>query len=207
MQTLKDRLDAFLSYKELSQAKFADIVGLSTGFANNVGDSISTKSLNKIIKAFPDLNPLWLTEGEGEMIASKEDSGEKATTTLLLPVSAQGGTLNDFVVSVKGSDCETIISPIKDIDFAIPIAGDSMAPEYPSGSQVLIKKINEKAFIDWGKVFVLDTCNGIVIKRVFPCEEEGVVKCVSINPDYPPFKVSLQDVYGIYRVLMCMSLK
>ena len=79
----------------------------------------------------------------------------------LLPVSAQGGSFNDFVVSIKESSCEKIISPIKGADYAMSVSGESMAPEYPSGSQILIKRINEKAFIDWGRVYVLDTCNGI----------------------------------------------
>lgn len=34
-----------------------------------------------------------------------------------------------------------------------------MAPEYPSGSRILIKRIDEKAFIEWGRVYVLDTMN------------------------------------------------
>jgi Predicted transcriptional regulator len=88
--------------------------------------------------------------------------------TLLLPIAAIGGHLNDFTVGVKGSDCERIVSPIKGADFAITVTGDSMAPEYPSGSQVLIKKVNERAFLSWGNVFVLDTVNGTVIKKIFP---------------------------------------
>ncbi len=47
------------------------------------------------------------------------------------------------------------------------VSGRGMAPEYPSGSQILIKRIDEKAFIDWGRVYVLDTCNSTVIKT-FP---------------------------------------
>jgi phage repressor protein C with HTH and peptisase S24 domain len=127
----------------------------------------------------------------------------------LLPIFAQGGSLNDFVVSVKDSDCEQVVSPIKGADFAITVSGESMFPEYPSGSQILIKRINERAFIDWGKTYVLDTCNGTVIKRVFPSDSKNpdVIKCVSINPDYPPFEVNMGDVYGFYRVLMCMSVK
>jgi len=127
----------------------------------------------------------------------------------LLPISAQGGSLNDFIVSVKDSDCERVISPIKGADFAMTVAGDSMAPEYPSGSQILIKRINERAFIDWGKVYVLDTCNGSIIKRIFPAEDNdpNKVKCVSVNPDYPSFEVSFEDIQGVYRVLICMSVK
>jgi len=89
----------------------------------------------------------------------------------------------------------------------MPVSGDSMAPEYPSGAQILIKRINESAFIDWGRVYVLDTCNGVVIKRVFPTDDPNILECRSINPEYPPFKVATEDIYGVYRVLMCMSLK
>lgn len=127
----------------------------------------------------------------------------------LLPLSAQGGSLNDFVVSVRDMDCEKIISPISDADYAISISGDSMAPEYPNGCQILIKRINERAFIEWGRDYVLDTCNGVVIKRLAPSEKEGFVRCVSLNPNpiYAPFDVSLQDVYGIYNVKLCLSSK
>lgn len=149
-------------------------------------------------------------EGAGEGGAVKSsgvDMTVEVQTVPLVPISAQGGSFNDFVVSVRESECERIISPIKGADWAMSVAGDSMAPEYPSGSQILIKKINERAFIDWGKVYVLDTCNGSVIKKLFPSDEPDKVVCKSINPEYPPFEVSMQDVYGVYRVLMCMSLK
>lgn len=157
------------------------------------------------------LSKVWLLTGEGEMlksdIAVKNEDQQDIRTIPLLPISAQGGSLNDFVVSIKESDCEQIVSPIKGADYAMPVSGDSMAPEYPSGSQILIKRINERAFIDWGRVYVLDTCNGTVIKKLFPSEKPDTVICKSINPDYPPFEVSLQDVYGVYRVLMCMAVK
>lgn len=215
MQTLKERLDTFLRNKNLSQAKFAEIVGLSVGFANNVKNSISTKSLTKIKMAFPDLNTTWLLTGEGDMMANDSnklaDNSESQNihNVPLLPLSAIGGTLNDFTMSVRKFECEQLVSPIQGVDFGITVSGESMAPEYPSGSQVLIKKINEKAFIDWGRTYVLDTCNGVVIKKLFPSEDNdpSKVKCVSVNPSFPPFEVSLKDVYGIYRVLMSLALK
>lgn len=180
-------------------------------------------------KAFNNIfNERWLLAGEGEMLnlgvnpnvnidVSNTDSNkgiatkteEFATWVLLLPVSAQGGSLNDFIVSVKESDCEKVVSPIRGVDFAMTVSGDSMAPEYPNGSRVFIKRINEKAFIEWGKVYVLDTCNGTVIKILIPSNKDGHVRCVSINTDpiFAPFDVSLDDIYGIYKVLLCMSVK
>jgi hypothetical protein len=178
----------------------------------------SDSFLRRFNTAFDNIfNSQWLLTGEGEMIdateltAADKGRGTDGTDSIysipLLPVSAQGGSLNDFVVSIKESDCEKIISPIKGADYAMSVAGDSMAPEYPSGSQILIKRINERAFIDWGRVYVLDTCNGTVIKQLFPSKKPEMVLCKSINPKFPPFEVSWADVYGVYRVLMCMSMK
>lgn len=55
----------------------------------------------------------------------------------------------------------------------------------------------------------MDTCNGTVIKKLMPSDsgDSALVKCVSINPAYPPFEVNLHDVYGIYRVMLVMAIK
>lgn len=208
-----ERFDKYMEAKGLNDNKVTNELSLSVGLlgkSRKENRDLSDKVIEQILNFYTDLNKVWLLTGEGEMLQSGADSTETtdvANKIPLLPVSAQGGSLNDFVVSVKESDCERIISPIKDAEYAMSVSGDSMSPEYPSGSQILIKRINEKAFIDWGRTYVLDTCNGTVIKRLFPTESKDRVICKSINPEYPPFEVCLADVYGIYRVLMCMSLK
>lgn len=186
------------------------------------GDSkfLTDNFLERFNTAFDNIfNLKWLMTGEGDMLSSPSSSqpqpsvhverllDDEAYKVPLVPISALGGSLNDFNLAVKRDDCETVISPIKDIDMAIKISGDSMEPEYPSGSQVLIKKVNERAFLEWGRVYVLNTCNGIVIKRLMPTDDPNTVLCESINPKYPPFEVNLENVNGVYRVMMCMSFK
>ncbi len=146
--------------------------------------------------------------------ANKEntnDTYKSEYTTYLLPMSAMGGSLTGFAEpGVTLQNCEAIISPIADVDFAITVYGESMAPEYPSGSRILIKKINPSIFIDWGKTYVLDTPNGVIVKEIHECKgKEGYVTCHSINPDpkFSDFDVPLSEVYGMYRVLMCLSAK
>lgn len=138
-----------------------------------------------------------------------EDAPEipKATTLPVLPTEAVAGTLGDFAESVAAYECERMISPIKGADYAMRVCGNSMSPEFESGCQILIKKIYEDQFIEWGKTYVLDTSNGAVIKQVFPTDDPNVVECRSLNPDFPPFKVKMSDINGWYRVLMAMSLK
>ncbi len=170
--------------------------------------TFKTSTINVLIDKFPEVREAWFLTGEGNMLKETQAEEENFIEFVpLLPISAQGGTLNEFVVSVGVDGCEKIISPVKGADFAMEVTGDSMYPEYPSGSRILIKRINEKAFIDWGRVYVLDTCNGSVIKRIFPSGDAGKIRCVSINEEYPPFEVAFEDIYGIYRVLLCMSVK
>lgn len=219
MNTVKDRTLEFIKFKGLTMKAFEQRCDLSTGYVTSMRKGYGSEKLNNVLTAFPELNREWLLYGEGDMLSSTSSAqpqssvknehvaDDEAYKVPLVPVSALAGSLNDFSLSVKRDDCETVISPIKDIDMAIKISGDSMEPEYPSDSQVFVKKINERAFLEWGRVYVLNTCNGIVIKRLMPTNDPNTVLCESINPKYPPFEVNLENVNGVYRVIMCMSFK
>ena len=226
---LQDRIRQYAESKGLNPKSFETIVGLSNGAFAKLGDNTRRSTIDRISIAFPDLNQTWLLTGEGDMLvesppvsaaplregrhgASKVPLADVGNdyTTWLLPQSAIGGSLSGFATDgVVLQNCEKVISPIKGVDFAISVYGESMAPEYPSGSRVLIKKINPDIFIDWGKVYVLDTSNGVIIKEVIVSPKEGCIRCHSINPDpkYADFDVPMDEVYGMYRVLMCLSAK
>lgn len=222
MSAVKSRLEQFIKAMNLSTRSFERSINASVGFVRNIRQSISPDKQSDILKVYPNLNMTWLLLGEGDMLresnvtqttnipelpkeTTKQDPQSKIVP--LIPISAQGGSLNDFSISVMNYECEKVVSPMMDVDFAISISGDSMAPEYPSGCQVLIKRINESAFIEWGKVYVLDTCNGTIIKKLMPSESSDRVVCVSINPAYPQFEVAFKYIQGIYRVMMVMAVK
>lgn len=206
-----ERLRQFIEEKGISISEFCRSIGVSNSFVSSMRKSIQPEKLQSIALKYPEFNTEWLLTGKGSMIKGKDEECDRLLTYIyLLPISAYGGSLNNFTVSVKDFNCERILSPIKDVDFAITVAGDSMAPEYPNGSQILIKKINQESFIEWGKVYVLDTCNGAVLKIITKGDREGYLKCTSINQDqkrYAPFEIPMSAIYGIYRVMFIMSIK
>ena len=144
---------------------------------------------------------------------------EGAYEVPLLPVEAFAGRLQDWALSVDMRQCETLLCPLKGVDFAIRISGDSMEPNFHDGATLFIKRINERAFIPWGHVMVIDTENGVLVKLVYPGDPEspedagtastgGVgarapkhIEARSYNPNYPPIRIPTASIYGLYRVM------
>ena len=185
------------------------------GLAKTQGDFAKILDINRsVLSAAMNGNDTYLTDNLMRKVERfyaenfDSDGGKMTKGTLpVIPTEAMAGTLGEFADSVQAYDCERMISPIKGADYAIKVCGDSMTPEIPNGSQILIKKIWEEEFVEWGKIFCLDTRNGAVIKRVYPTEDPQVVECRSVNPEYPPFKINTKSIHGWYRVLMVLSMK
>ncbi len=213
--TVKERLKLYLRINRITQEKFCNSVGVAPTYVSNIRKGIQPDKLTRIQQAYPDLNIEWLVTGRGEMLNSTPTTTEDTTDTQenivrVIPIAAHGGMLTNFDIdSIEGVKCETIISPIAGAELAISVTGSSMEPSYPNGSRVLIKSINHNAYIAWGEVYVIDTCNGTLLKELQPGQNEGYVKCVSHNPDerYKPFEVPLAEVRKIYKVLACITLR
>lgn len=192
-------------------SRYNDTKGVKTYNILRGRNGISNKMLDAIVSSYPEINRNWLLTGEGSML-QKDELGIKASEpcemssyiTYRLPISALAGSLANFAHSVYKNQLEKIISPIKDVDYSMPVYGDSMQPDYPNGCEIYIKKVNENSFIRWGETYVLDTDNGVVIKNVFEGEDKNYVRCVSINEKYPEFQIKKTDIHGWYKVLIVL---
>lgn len=196
-----------------SQKDFANLIGFSEASISRAlkGDErFLTDSLISKIQAYLNFGTTAVSREAVAMFPALDSAispAQPKDTLLVIPTEAMAGTLGEFADSVASYDCERMISPIKGADYAIKVCGDSMSPEYPSGCQVLIKKVNERAFVEWGKVYVLDTENGAVVKKIRKTSNDSVIECVSLNPEYQPFTIETKYIRGWYRVLMMLSLK
>ena len=143
----------------------------------------------------------------GEGVDERQVEFDDSNTVPLLPIFAQAGSLTGWSEGIEEVKCERVISPVQDVDMAVHIYGESMYPDIPNGSVCYVKRV--KSVIEWGRAFILDTVDGPLLKYLTPGSDEAHVRCVSANhdPRYAPFEVAKEDILGIYRVVMCMSMK
>lgn len=209
--TVKERLLEYLKAKRISQSEFTRKLGVSSTYIGAMRKGIPASKMLAISELYPDLNRDWLLYGEGEMLNSDAAPASNflrdGHEVLLLPVEAYAGGLQMWSQGVRESECQRIVSPVRGAEFAIPLRGDSMEPRFHDGCTLLIKKINERAFIPWGHPMVIDTENGVVVKNVYPYETkdpeeaERYIVAKSENVKYPPFKIPTSSIYGMYRVM------
>lgn len=219
-----ERFDKYMSFKGLNDNQVTIQCGLSQGLlgqARTGKSDLGSKTIDKILNVYQDLNRTWLLTGDGPMLKeTTEEEGsqqmEEDTAipekyiTYLVPLAAMGGSLTGFEEGgVRREDCEKMVSPIAHIDWVVPVCGDSMEPEYPNGSRVYVRQINPGDFIPWGNVFVLDTTNGVIIKVVVESEKPNCIRCISLNPSgrYTPFDVPMRTIRAMYRVMLCVAVK
>lgn len=204
----------YLVEKGLTMTEVAARLGCSQQAVSNQlsGRKIGENVARKWAEEF-GFNVVYLMTGEGSLIGSGVSKLEVVAgtphTVPLLPIFAQAGSLTGWSEGVEEAKCERVISPVQDVDMAVHIYGESMYPDIQNGSVVYVRRINPRAFIEWGRAYILDTVNGPLLKYLTPGSDEEHIRCVSANHDpmYAPFEVAKEDVLGIYRVVMCMSMK
>lgn len=105
-------------------------------------------------------------------------------------------------------ECERFVVPIfKEAEFLISVRGSSMNPKYNSGDIVACKKLTIDTFFQWNKVYVLDTDQGALIKRVEQGSSEDTLLIVSDNSKYKPFELHKKHIYGIALVVGVIRLE
>ncbi len=123
----------------------------------------------------------------------------------LIPIDAVAGFNGDDMQGVRLEDCARYYIPeFAELraDFMIRVSGSSMYPKYSSGDLLACRKIDNVTFFQWGKVYVLDSNQGAMVKRLFPSDEHpDNIVCKSDNPNYPPFELPRTDIRSVSLVL------
>ena len=168
-------------------------------------EEVSTKILVPFCLAFPKVNANYILTGTGAMFLD-ENLDASVKTCPRIPYDAEAGSLTDAVDGVTEMQCErlAVVAAFPKYDFTIRVTGRSMEPYYFAGDEVACLRVNESQFLQWGRVHVLDTVQGVVIKRIY--ENGDCIRCASFNPEYPDFNVPKADIRSYNLVVGALRL-
>ena len=216
--SVKQRLIEFIKYKNLSQRKFEQLVGLSNGFVNNISKSIGGDKMLKILGVYPELNQRWLLTGEGSMLQKNEASPRTMDVIVGIPLVSQYA----YAGYLSGYGDPEYIDKLPRIDFtpdrhmtgnyiAFEVRGDSMndgtADSYLEGELLICREVepvywkDSQLFIN-KRDFVIIHKEGILIKRIIAHDVDShKITIHSLNPMYPDEILDLADVQQIFSVV------
>ena len=126
----------------------------------------------------------------------------------LIPLDAVAGFSTDNSAQVMEYECERYVVPsFRGAEFLIQVKGRSMYPKYSSGDMVACKKLPLDTFFQWNKVYVVDTEQGVLIKRVKQGEDDDHIILVSENERYNPFPLHKRDIHALAIVIEVIRLE
>ena len=76
--TVKSRLKAFVAYLNMSEREFCRTIGVGSAYIASIKKSIKADKLEAISRQYPELNPVWLMRGDGEMLQRRTQSEQMA---------------------------------------------------------------------------------------------------------------------------------
>ena len=224
-------MKTFSSQEVILRLKKALNISTDIELANYLGISKSTLSnwkarntldLPLLFSLCEQISIDWLLTGKGAMLKNstpkspevgikKVDSNSKEGIPQIPLDAVAGFPATDSSFAYMES-CERYIIPEfqdKGADFIIRVSGDSMIPLYYSGDLIACHKIHDIRFFQWGTVYVLETSQGVLVKRVMESiEHDDCILCASENDTvHRPFLLpkddirSMSSIVGLIRIV------
>lgn len=208
-------------YTKGNKAQFAKLLGVS---AQTISAWIARNTFDAelIYAKCRYVDSSWLLTGEGTMLspssaASNSRTSSKSSPSIptarhaphgssegipLIPLDAVAGFPAESGGGVRLEDCERYVIPEfenKGANFLIRVSGDSMVPLYYSGDLLACRKITDIRFFQWGTVYVLETSQGVLVKRVQESVDHAdSILCVSENSSvHHPFLLPRDDIRSL----------
>lgn len=210
---IKQNILRYLAQKGVSAYEFYKESGVTRGILQQ-NNGISEDNIARFLAYAPDVNIEWLITGVGEMLSHPTTPTQPTTPTShpstpgipLIPLDAIAGFPVDDTAATYLESCERYVIPefqAKGADFLIRVSGDSMVPLYYSGDLLACHKLTDIRFFQWGTIYVLETSQGILVKRVQESNEhDNCILCVSENDSvHKPFLLPRDDIRSMSTII------
>ncbi|MFV0248646.1 MAG: helix-turn-helix transcriptional regulator [Tenacibaculum sp.] len=208
---ISKRIKEIIENQNISVYSFEKKIGASEGVIRRAiknNTDIQSKWLMLISNNYPDIDANWLLTGKGSMEKQKILMSENAKMKLIPLISF--GTKTNFENKKVQFNKENILEKYKipeferkGVEYIIKINDSSMFPKYNNGDLLGCKPIKDTSFFQWGKTYVLDTNQGVLVKRLFPIKgNENLLECRSDNiENFPSFVIGKSSIYRISIVV------
>lgn len=218
---MNERVLSFIGYLGVSISEFERYCGLSNGAVSKMGDNTRMATLDKISKAYPQINVNWLRTGEGNMLApssslsvgssesvSPHRTSERGDGVPYYNVDFIGGfdlVMNDqtaipeYFINFKKYNCA---------DCWCNVTGHSMEPEITPGDIIALKRVEDwRTYLPAGEIYGIVTTEHRTIKIVRPSDRDGYLRLIPINksPEYAEQDIPMSIIISVYKVLGCVK--
>ena len=211
---IKERILKFADTLDISKREFYKKTGISRGTLES-STGITEETLAKFIATFKELSLEWILTGEGPMLRSDLPAAHPATEPgagiPLIPIEAIAGIPAGEDIGIRFIDCTRYVIPEfanLNVEYMVRVSGSSMYPKYSNGDVLACRRIQDVLFFQWGKIYVIDSSQGPLVKRVFQDEDPDRILLVSDNKEhYPPFSIPKSDIRSLSIVLGVIRLE
>lgn len=235
-----DRFDKYMIYSGLNDNQVTKDAELSVG---TIGKSrqenrdLSNRVLNKLLQVYPEINRVWLLTGEGQMLVAdtteteEQIVGQNLSENEFLELRNRGLELvPEYAEAFRAGNAGNLLYtdaiasywslPNVHADMIIPVEGDSMAPVYPSGTKLAVRKFffspDEPYSIPFGEVYAIvvryteEDPPVCYIKRLKRHDDRDRAPrywvAYSDNPTYPPFEIPIDKIVSLWRVAASITI-
>ena len=141
-----------------------------------------------------------------------DQTGEKTILLPLVPIGAGAAIPGDDQEGVTPADCEMYAVPeftAVGAKYLIRVHGESMVPEYQDGDLLACRKIDELLFVQPGRIYVLDTNQGQLVKMIMEDKDHpDMLTCHSLNTErFADFQIPKSAIRSLSIVVGVVSIR
>lgn len=199
---IKDRVIAVLKAKGLNVNKASKLFGMPQRTLNrqvNEDGKIAMELMYSILDSFPEISPLWLIMGEGDMWRDSNIQQEFLAAPFFSDMPVSAGLRDAFDPSSEKAS-GYISLPSQNANFYFPVSGTSMEPEVFSGDIVGVVRVEPYDKISPESIYMIVTNESRMIKHCYIDDNNPeLLWCVS--PNYPSFPINRADICAMFRVV------
>ena len=197
-----------------TQQSFAEKLGVkgSTADIERGKSKITGSIVAELLKQFK-INPLWLFgQSFQKFLDTSQNVAPKVVTVdgndsenmVLVNIKAAAGYPHNIVDLDWYKQLPAFDLPLPEYRNAthrgFQVEGDSMVPSLYPKEWVLGKAVNSINDINKNSICVVVMKDSVLVKKVQPSEDPSKLMLISINTDYPPTQIEVNDIQEIWQV-------